>query len=291
MKIQNIWKSGVLQWEDQDVTYLSVVFSWDLPDARKYADMMRHRRVRIGGPAVELAKLTLPGFFLGCHAELGGDLPGILQRWNHLATRTSVGCPRKCKFCSVPQVAAMKSMEMSGTPITPLADWPDLPVLADDNLLFTPTAHFDRVCDRLEKWEWCDFNQGIDCRKLNEYHAQRIARIKRPKVRMALDNPAFFDTWGKAFEKLRSAGIAKHNIHTYCICADSSADYKSTPDIAWEVCRFVEKHGVKSYPMWFHPLNSLERNKVTPEQVELGWTDYERRKIMQWYYQHKKAVN
>jgi hypothetical protein len=143
VKIQNIWKSGVLLWEDQDVTYLSVVFSWDLPDARKYADMMRHRRVRIGGPAVELAKLTLPGFFLGCHAELGGDLPGILQRWNHLATRTSVGCPRKCKFCSVPQVAAVKSMEMSGAPITPLADWPDLPVLADDNLLFTPIAHFD----------------------------------------------------------------------------------------------------------------------------------------------------
>jgi hypothetical protein len=107
---------------------------------------------------------------------------------------------------------------------------------------------------------------------------------------MALDNPAFFETWGKAFETLRRAGIAKHNIHTYCICADTTADKPATPEKAWEVCRFVESHGVKPYPMWFHPLNALERNKVTPEQTELGWTDYERRKIMQWYYQHKKAV-
>ena len=29
---------------------------------------------------------------------------------------------------------------------------------------------------------------------------------------------------------------------------------------------------------------------MTPEQAEGGWTDYERRKIMQWFYQHKEAV-
>ena len=290
MKIQNIWRTGVLQWDDGDSVCLSVAFTWDLPDARKYADMMPGRKIRIGGPAVELAKLTLPGFWLGCHAEIGGDYPGVLQKFNHLATRTSVGCPRKCKFCGVPLVAALKSMEMSGKPITPLADWPDLPVLADDNILFTPQAHFDRVCDRLEKWEWCDFNQGIDCRKLNDYHAERIARIKRPKVRMALDSPTISDSWEKGFETLRRAGIAKHNIHTYCILADTTADEPRTVDVAWETCRFVEKHGVKPYPMWFHPLNALERNVVTEEQAKLGWTDYERKRIMQWYYQHKKAV-
>jgi hypothetical protein len=290
LNIKNIWKTGILSWHERDAMNISVVFTWDLPEARKIADLYRDRKVRIGGPAVELAKLELPGFFLGCHAEIGGDYPGVLQRFNHLATRTSVGCPRKCKFCSVPRVAAMKSIEMSGAPITALADWPDLPVLADDNLLFTPAAHFDKVCDRLEKWGWCDFNQGIDCRKLTDYHAERIARIKHPKVRMALDNPALFAVWDEAFEKLRRAGITKHNIHTYCICADTSAEKPATIEMAWDVCRFVEKHKVKPYPMWFHPLNSLERNKVTPEQAKIGWTDYERRRIMQWYYQHKHAV-
>jgi hypothetical protein len=42
--------------------------------------------------------------------------------------------------------------------------------------------------------------------------------------------------------------------------------------------------------MWFHELTALERNIVTDRQKELGWNDYERRKLMQWFYQHKKAV-
>ena len=139
MKIQNIWRSGILEWEDGDTICISVVFTWFLPIARKRADAMRHRRVRIGGPAVEMAVLgqepTLPGFFDGCHAELGGDYPGVLQRYNRYATRTSLGCGRKCKFCGVPKVAAARARELSGLPIMPLPDWPDLPVIADDNLL------------------------------------------------------------------------------------------------------------------------------------------------------------
>jgi hypothetical protein len=182
-------------------------------------------------------------------------------------------------------VAAKKSLALSGKLITPFADWPDLPVLADDNLLFTPMEHFDRVCDRLEKWGWCDFNQGIDCRALSDHHAERIARIKRPKVRMALDSAEIFDAWDRAFEKLRRAGIAKRNIHTYCLLAN-----KTTPEEWWKVTHFVEAHGVKPYPMWFHGLNAMERNKVTPDQRAYGWNDYERRRIMQWYYQHKEAV-
>ena len=42
--------------------------------------------------------------------------------------------------------------------------------------------------------------------------------------------------------------------------------------------------------MWHHPLNAMVKNAVTKEQKENGWNDYERRRIMQWYYQHKKAV-
>jgi hypothetical protein len=281
MNILNIWKTGILTWEDADALCISVVFTWFLPRAKQYADAMHPRRVRIGGPAVDL----MPYFFFGSHAEIGGDYPGVLQRFNHLATRTSLGCPRECDFCSVPMVAAKKSLALSGKRITALADWPDLPVLADDNLLFTPMAHFDRVCDRLEKWGWCDFNQGIDCRVLSDYHAERIARIKRPKVRMALDSMAVSESWDRAFEKLRRAGIAKHNIHTYCLMA-----HGTTPDECWQVCRFVEAHGVKPYPMWFHGLDAMERNVVTPEQESYGWNDYERRRLMQWFYQHKKAV-
>jgi len=292
MKIQNLWRGGILQWDDGDAICLSVVFTWHLPQARRFAEMFPNRRVRIGGPAVGL----MPEFFFGCRAEIGGDYPGVLQRWNPNATRTSLGCPRKCGFCGVPRVASKRAIELSGQPIMRYDDWPDLPVIADDNLLFagmTPTerlSHFDKVCDRLEKHEWCDFNQGTDARLVTDHHAIRFSRLKKPMIRMALDSMSYSDAWERALERLLRAGVAKKNIRTYALVAWKEDGKWTSPDQAWAVCSFIEQHGVKPLPMWFHELNALERNKVTADQAKAGWNDYERRRLMQWFYQHKHAV-
>ena len=289
--IKNIWKKGIITWWDDGMLCISVVFTWHLPEARKYADMLPHCRVRIGGPAVELAKTTLPGFFDGCHAEIGGTYPGVLQRYNRYATRTSLGCPRKCKFCGVPKVAAQQAIEESGFPVVAYHDWPDLPVIADDNLLYagrTPAeriSHFDKVCDRLEKHEWCDFNQGTDARLLTDHHAERFARLNKPVIRLALDSMSYVEAWDRALERLLRAGVPKSRIRTYCIMA-----FGTSPDQCWKTCEHVEKAGIKPLPMWFHQLDALEVNKVTERQQQLGWNDYERRRLMQWFYQHKKAV-
>ena len=61
-------------------------------------------------------------------------------------------------------------------------------------------------------------------------------------------------------------------------------------DEAWKRCEFVKSFGIKVLPMWFHPLDALEKNGVTKKQKSLGWNDYERRKIMQWFYKYRKAV-
>lgn len=286
MKIQNIWKIGILTFEHEDAFCISVVFTWYLPLALKYANAMSHRRVRMGGPAVELAMKTMPGFFLGCKAELGGDIDGVLQRYNHLATRTSKGCIRKCGFCSVPLVEGARAQAEHGRPQVALPDWLDLPVISDNNILANPVAHIDRVCDRLEKHEWCDFNQGTDARLVTEHIAERFARLPRPTIRLALDDMSYVDAWNRALERLIRAGVRKRNIRSYVIVA-----WKTSPDEAWKVCEHVEKAGVMPLPMWFHDLDALERNIVTDKQEELGWSDYERRRLMQWFYQHKKAVS
>ena len=285
MKIDHLWRIGLLTWDDGSAICISVVFTWHLPAALKYAAMLRGRRVRIGGPAVKLALQKLPGLFLGCNAEIDGDYPGVLQRFNPLATRTSIGCIRNCKFCSVPLVEGHQTLQKFGKRQVALADWPDLPVISDNNLLANSVSHIDRVCDRLEKHDWCDFNQGTDARLVTDHIAERFARLKRPMIRLALDSMSYVDAWDRALEKLLKAEIPKSRIRTYALIA-----FGTSPDESWDVCRYIEKRGVKPLPMWFHELTALERNIVTVRQQGLGWSDYERRRIMQWFYQHKKAV-
>lgn len=127
----------------------------------------------------------------------------------------------------------------------------------------------------------CDFNQGLDCRMLTIYHAERIARIKRPMVRLALDSICQRPFWTSAFECLRRAGITKSRIRSYALIAE-----KTGSEEAWERCNWIESHGVKALPMWFHPLDSLTQNAITPSQKKLGWNRYEQKRIMRWFYKH-----
>jgi len=286
VKPKHIWRSGILTWDDESgALCISVIFTWHLPIARNYADAMRHRKVRICGPAVKLARHKLPGFWLGCAAELDGEIPGVLQRFNPQATRTSVGCIRQCQFCSVPLVEGIDTLREFGARQSALADWPDLPVIADNNLLANAPSHVDRVCDRLEKHEWSDFNQGTDARLVTEHYAERFARLKNPTIRLALDSMSYVEAWDRAVERLLRAGVRKKSIRSYALIG-----FGNSPEEAWKTCEHIEDNKIKVLPMWFHELDALERNIVTERQKQLGWNDYERRRLMQWFYQHKRAV-
>jgi len=217
----------------------------------------------------------MPKYLAGTGAQIGGSVPGALQRHNPEATRTTVGCPRKCPFCAVPSLEGE---------FRELEDWPDLPILIDNNLLRASTGHLDRVFDRLERWGRADFNQGLDPRLLTDYHAERLKRIRKCYIRMSLDQASVKPAWERAFGFLRARGIAKHSIGSYVLVG-----FKTGVEDAWERCRWVESHGTKPFPMWYHPLDALEKNTLTGDQLSQGWNDPERRRIMQWFYQHKQA--
>ena len=139
--------------------------------------------------------------------------------------------------------------------------------------------------ERAKWWGWADFNQGLDARLLTEYHAARLKEIGRPMIRLAMDHSGMRDEWENAYALLRAAGIPKSLIRSYALVG-----FHTDPGEAWERCRWVESHGVKVLPMWYHALDCLVENSVTEEQGKWGWNDYERRRIMQWFYQHKEAV-
>ena len=275
------WPKKPTFWINWRILHVSIPFTWNLPFVRSYIMQrsMEWDTAMVGGPATQL----IPDYFNDLSfVAVGDDYPGVLQIVNPMATRTTVGCVRKCDFCGVGQ----NKIENGGFKC--LDDWPDLPVICDNNLLAAPIGHFDRVIDRLKKHDGVDFNQGLDARFLTNYHANKIASLPglaKSGVRLALDSHKHKMSWLDAFNMLRSAGVAKNKISSYAIVG-----FDSDPIEAWERCEWVESHGIKVFPMWFHGLDQMDKNIVTEKQEKLGWNDYERRKIMQWFYQHRKAA-
>ena len=269
------WPKKEFTWIEGRTLKISIPFTWRLSHVRNLL-MQRDYRwdgAEVGGPAVDL----MPGYFDDLDfVTIGKESPGILQRINPYATRTTMGCVRKCKFCGIGKG------QIEGGGLVELNDWPDLPVICDNNLLAASQSHFDKVIERLKVHEWADFNQGLDPRLLTEYHAKRIAEIKYPVARLALDHMGGADTWENAFVELRKAKIALKKITSYCLIG-----FNSSPEEAWKRCEWIEDHGILAYPMWYHPLDALEHNAISPEQRALGWDEDEYKAIMQYYYKHR----
>lgn len=279
MKTQTDWPKKPIYWIEDRTLYASVPFTWNLFEVenRLRQTSIEWDNAIVGGPAIEL----IPDMFSNLsHVTIGHYYPGILQRINPLATRTTLGCVRTCDFCAVPRLEG-KFRELD--------DWPDLPIICDNNLLAASDRHFDRVIERLQGHRDVTFSFGLDVRLLTNPRAKQIASIKSIKkrgIRIALDNQSYSDQWLRALDMLRGAGIAKRNIASFALVG-----FNTGPVEAWDRCYWIEDHGVRALPNWFHSLDAFKRNIVTRNQEALGWTDYERRRIMQWFYQHKEAKN
>ncbi|KKM23148.1 hypothetical protein LCGC14_1618150 [marine sediment metagenome] len=224
----------------------------------------------VGGGAVRL----MPEYFNDLsNVTVGEDIKGVLQIFNPMATRTTIGCPQNCEFCGVDKIEGE---------YRELRDYPNLPIICDSNLTASSMEHFERVIVRLISIGWCDFNQGLDVRLMTQDHAKLIAMIKNPIIRIALDSDKLKDKWTEALEMLLSAGIAKYKIGSYVLIG-----FNSQPIDDWRRCEYVENKGIKALPMWFHSLDAMEHNVITEHQKELGWTERKRKHIMGWYYKHR----
>lgn len=269
-----------------NIMCVSIPFTWNLKEvhARLSTKDFTFDEAWVGGPATKL----MPKFFDDLeHVTVKEVYHGAMQIVNPQATKTTTGCIRSCGFCAVPKNEG-KLIELS--------EWPDLPVICDNNLLASSVEHFDRVIDRLKVHGWADFNQGIDSRLLTDYHAKRLREIGRPMIRLALDSMAYSEQWEVAFDRLRSAGFPLSAIRSYALIGHEDNPTHTVGE-AWTRCGWIENHRIKVLPMWYHRLDAMEKNVVTEAddthphgQKELGWNDFERRKIMQWYYKHKEAV-
>lgn len=254
------WSKGIVHWCEDGVAYVSVVFSWDLAEAYQRCAWYAAQGydVRAGGPAVSLN----PGY-LADVAEIGGDVPA-LHRHNALATKTSVGCPHRCRFCGAWRIDEFRELD----------DWEPKPLVCDNNLLACSLPHFDRVIDRLKGIQQVDFNQGFDARLLTDYHADRVAELDVKVVRLAWDHVKLESAFMAAYERLRRAGFWKERIRVYVLIG-----FDDTPADA--LYRLETVKGLRSWPnpMRYQPLDVEERNGY----VAPGWTDGELKRFMRYW--------
>lgn len=256
------WKhNGLAEWIEGGTAFLSVVFSWNLPDAYQRAVFLKAQgyEVQAGGPAVSFAPEYLQEV-----AGIGGKVDA-LPCHNPRATFTSRGCIRRCKFCVVPIIEG---------DLVELDSWPVRPIVCDNNLLACSRRHFDRVIDRLKPVPQVDFNQGLDARLLTSYHAERLMELDLRCVRLAWDHTKGEPLFRRGFERLTKAGIKPSKIRVYCLIG-----YEDTPEDALYRLEIIRDLGALSNPMRYQPLNAVRKN----EYVAPAWTDAELKRYMRYW--------
>lgn len=150
--VKPAWVGGLAEWVEGDTTFLSVAFTWKLPEAYSRALFARAQgmKVRAGGPAlfrpVLAAERAQDSAFVRAKARLweiaqvGGEYPDAVAKHNPMATFASRGCPVGCWFCVVPA--------MEGREFTLIPEFEPRPILCDNNLSGLPAEYQDYIVER-----------------------------------------------------------------------------------------------------------------------------------------------
>ena len=249
------WAKGVVAWKAAGTLYLSVPFTWLLPEAERMAS--EHKgKVVAGGPAVKL--MGAPW------AETPESTPyDVLAMHNPLATFTTRGCPNKCGFCAVPKLEG---------DFRELDTWRPAPIICDNNLLAASRGHFSKVIDSTLPFGWIDFNQAIDARLFTRWHAEEIRRIKHPIVRFSYDHSYLAPEIEKAVQTCADAKLPRPTIFTLI-------GFHDTPEDAHKRLQHIVDMKCEPFPMRYQPLDALTKN----EYVKPGWTRKELVRTQRYY--------
>jgi hypothetical protein len=173
------WSNGLAQWIEKDIVFISVVFSWRIPEAVRIAKyyQMRGFDVRVGGTILALPQNAQP--FIGI-AQIGGDSDALIHH-NPDATIASRGCPVDCWFCIVPKV--------EGKSFTLIPDFTPRPILCDNNLSALPVEYQEHIIKRYQETDTqlLDANSGFEPSYFDEETYIRWSKINRGAWRFAFD--------------------------------------------------------------------------------------------------------
>jgi hypothetical protein len=260
------WVGGLAEWEDGETTYLSVAFTWKLPEAYTRAVFAKAlgRRVVVGGPALFLVKMQHEVTDV---AEVQSSLPDAIARHNPDATMASRGCPVGCWFCIVPK--------MEGKDFTLLPDFPVRPVLCDNNLSGLPADYQDYIVRRYreEGVALRDANSGFEPRTftMDVYRRWRwlLAEGGGP-WRFAYDEMGEREQVLDVMRMLKDEPSRRKRVYVL-IGNEPFADCMT---------RIEETiaHGCEPHVQPYIKLNALERRP----HVRFDWTEQKLRDVARW---------
>ena len=218
-----------------DEVHVSCLFSWDRKKAEELAkSWKRVAPVRVGGPAY-------PG------TDDGGFEPGKYVRDGY--TFTSRGCIRKCPFCLVhSQEGGIRELSV----IHPGNK------LMDNNLLACSRGHVESVFDMLDGQKDVMLMGGLDVRLLEEWHVDRLAKLRLRNVAIAYDMEGVEESLERSLVLLHGGGVPHGKIHCFVLGGFFGWD---TPEKAEERCRLVLRLGATPTAMTYRHSNDFSPRK------------------------------
>lgn len=256
------WSGGLAEWTDEDTAYLSVAFSWKLPEAYQKAVWYRAQgyKVRAGGPGMFAPNLRN---YLADVAELGGEVDALV-RHNPQATIASRGCPVGCYFCIVPK--------MEGKEFTLLPDFTPRPILCDNNLSALPSDYQDYIIEKYNKFEvpLLDANSGFEPKTFDRETYKRWDKINVGPWRFAYDETEECDDVYKVTRILANLPAYKKRVYVLV----GNEPFESCFRRVMQVIEW----GCEPHVQPMIALNSLERKPI----VRFDWTEYKLKDLARW---------
>lgn len=259
------WIKGVAHWREGETAFISVAFTWRLPDARKIEEYYRAigcTRVRIGGPGTFTQRKYIAQHMP--NAEVGGNIPDAIARHNPMATRASYGCPVGCWFCIVPK--------MDGKTFTLMPDFPVRPILCDDNLSALPADYQQHIVARYlaAGVPLLDANSGFEPATFDQDVFMRWRSVLKGPWRFGYDEQTEGENVARVFKVLKDVSARKKQVYTmighepFDVCMD-----RIQRVIGW---------GGEPYAQPFIKLNALNKEP----RIQHDWTAKLLQQVQRW---------
>lgn len=256
-----------------DVIYITSLFTYQayyvVDSVRYYKNRFPNSRIKVGGIMATL----MPEYI----KEKTGVKPhiGLLRgvencppdySWYpslpYSISFTTRGCPRNCCFCAVKKHESEFKVK---------ENWPkDIDITKkqiifwDNNWLASP--NFEKDVEKLKKFRkvgitQIDFNQGLDCRLLDEDKAKLLSQIRISPLRLAFDNCSEDGHIQKAIQLAQKYGLK--DIRVYVLY--NFENKNDTPEYFYYRVSEINKLGALAYPMRFRSLNSANGQYVSSQ--------------------------